>query len=374
MTGGSPGGPVATAEENGRPGDHDLVDQAAGATRAYRSMVARRRLVVAALVVLTAALFLADVGVGNSAMGLGELLRACFAPWDAPETTRQIVWNIRMPMSVTGVLVGGSLAVAGAEMQTILNNPLAEPYTLGISAAAGFGAALSVIVGVSAVPLGAVFGTAGCAWIFAMIACGVILSFSLVRGASTETMILLGIAMVFLFTALLSLMQYVASEAQLQQVVFWTLGSLGRATWPQIGLLAVTLGVLLPLFARASWTLTAFRLGDDRARSLGVAVERTRVLVLIGVSLLAATAVALAGTIGFVGLVGPHIARMLVGEDQRQFLPASLLSGAALLCGASLVSKLLVPGVIIPVGIITSIVGVPLFLVLILSKRRQLWS
>lgn len=346
-------------------------ERAAGATRAYQAMIARRRTVVLGLFVLTAVLFVADVGVGGSGLTPGQLLQGVFMPWSAPETLQQIVWNIRMPMSVVGVLVGAALAIAGVQMQTILNNPLAEPYTLGISAAAGFGAALSVVVGGSAASM---IGTAGSAWVFAMIACAVILGFSMLRGASAESMILLGIAMVFLFTALLSLLQYVASDAQLQQVVFWTLGSLGRANWQQVAVLAAGLAVITPVFWRASWTLTTFRLGDERARALGVNVERTRVLVLVGVSLLAATAVAIAGTIGFVGLVGPHAARMLVGENQRHFLPAAALCGAALLCGASLASKLIVPGVIIPVGIITSIVGVPLFLVLILTRTRRLWG
>jgi iron complex transport system permease protein len=185
--------------------------------------------------------------------------------------------------------------------------------------------------------------------------------------------ILFGIALVFLFSALLSLMQYVANEAQLQQVVFWTLGSLGRASWPQIAVLASVLAMVMPLFARASWTLTALRLGDARAQALGVRVRRVRILTLVGVSLFAATAVALAGTIGFIGLVGPHVARILVGEDQRHFLPASLLSGSCLLVTASLAAKLLVTGVIVPVGIITSIVGVPVFVLLILTGRRRSW-
>ncbi|MBB5916208.1 iron complex transport system permease protein [Nocardia transvalensis] len=344
-------------------------------TRAYRGVIRRRGLLVLALLILAVVLFVADVGVGGSGLSLPELLQGVFTPWHAPETVKQIVWNIRMPMSVVGVLVGASLAVAGVQMQTILNNPLAEPYTLGISAAAGFGAALNVVAGVTVIPMvGSLLSMAGTAWIFAMIACAVILGFSLVRGASTETMILLGIAMVFLFTALLSLMQYVASDAQLQQVVFWTMGSLGRADWPQVTLLAVVFCVITPLFRRSAWTLTTLRLGDDRARALGVSVERTRMWVLVGVSVLAATAVAIAGSIGFVGLVGPHAARMLVGENQRHLLPASALCGAILLSGASIASKLLVPGVIVPVGIITSIVGVPVFLVLILTKRRQLWA
>jgi iron complex transport system permease protein len=343
-------------------------------TSHYQALVRRKRLIVAGLLLLMLLVLVCDVAIGGGSLALPELLRGCFAPWTAPPVVREIVWNIRMPIAMTGVLVGAALAVAGAEMQTILNNPLAEPYTLGISAAAGFGAALSVVLGVSAIPLGAVLGMAGSAWLFAILACGVILAVSTLRGANTETMILLGIALVFLFTALLSLMQYLASDAQLQQVLFWTLGSLSRATWPQLAALAGALLVITPLFYRASWTLTAFRLGDDRARALGVDVTRTRVLALIGVSLLAATAVAFAGTIGFIGLVGPHIARILVGDDQRYLLPASMLCGSILLCGASLASQLLVPGVILPVGIITSLLGVPVFLVLVLSHRRRMWS
>jgi iron complex transport system permease protein len=353
-----------STESTGRAG--------AAAAADYRALVRRRTLVVGGLAVLAVVVFVGDVAVGGEHMPLDTLLQALVSPGSAPGPAAQIVWNIRMPMSVTAVLVGAALAVAGVEMQTILDNPLAEPYTLGISAAAGFGASLSVVVGITALPLGSVFGIAGSAWVFAMLACGVILAFSLLRGASTESMVLLGIAMVFLFSALLSLMQYVASDAQLQQVVFWTLGSLSRATWGQIALLAAVIVVIVPFFARSVSTLTALRLGDERARALGVDVERTRVLTLVGVSLLAATAVSIAGTIGFVGLVGPHVARMLVGEDQRRLLPASALCGALLLTAASLVSKLLVPGVLVPVGIITSIVGVPLFLGLILSTRRRL--
>lgn len=364
----------ASAEEEQPAGEPGAPAPPPGAAGAYRALVRRKRLVLVLLLVLTVGIFLGDLAVGSGSMSFPELLRALFTPGRAPAVDAQVVWNIRMPMSVTAILAGASLAVAGAEMQTILNNPLAEPYTLGISAASGFGAAFSVVVGLSALPIGALLGMAGSAWVFAVVTCGVILVFSAIRGAGTESMILLGIAMVFLFNALLALMQYVASEVELQQVVFWTLGNLTRATWPQIGLMALAFVLITPLFHRASWSLTAFRLGDDRARALGVPVVRTRVLTLLGVSLLAATTVAFTGTIGFVGLVGPHVARILVGEDQRYFLPASLLCGSSLLCGASLASKLIVPGTVVPVGIITSLVGVPVFLVIIMSTRRRMWS
>nr|WP_237755256.1 iron ABC transporter permease [Nocardia nova] len=341
----------------------------------YKSLTRRRILIITALALLAVAVFCGDVLIGGAPMPFGDLARAAFTPWQAPAVDRQIVWDIRLPMSVTGVLVGSALAAAGAGMQTILNNPLAEPYTLGVSAAAGFGAALAAVTGLTGLlPLGNELGMAGSAWIFAIVACLMILGFARLRGTGAETMILLGIAIVFLFNALLALMQYVASEVQLQQVVFWTLGSLGRASWAQIATLAVVTAVLLPFFYWHAWTLTAFRMGDDRASALGVPVDRMRTFALLGVSLLAATAVSIAGTIGFIGLVGPHIARILVGEDQRYFLTASILSGATLLTGASMVSKLVVPGVIVPVGVITSLVGVPVFLLIIMTRRQRTWA
>lgn len=187
-------------------------------------------------------------------------------------------------------------------------------------------------------------------------------------------MILLGIALVFLFNALLSLIEYNASEQALQQVVFWTLGSLTKADWLRLALVVAVLAVVVPLCARAAWRLTALRMGDERAASLGVEVRRLRLTVLLWVSVLAATAVAFVGTIGFVGLVGPHIARMLVGEDQRFLLPASMLCGALLLSVTSIVSKLVVPGVVIPVGIITALIGVPFFVAIVFARRRRIWS
>ncbi|WP_020502375.1 FecCD family ABC transporter permease, partial [Sciscionella marina] len=274
-TSASPGIPAGTTPAAG----------ASGALRAHRVLLRRKRVLVIALAILAVAFAVGDVAVGGEGLSLGDTLQGLFTPWQAPTVNTEIIWHIRMPMTVTGILVGAALALAGAEMQTILNNPLAEPYTLGISAAASFGAALSLVTGFSAIPLGALLGTAGTAWVFAMLTCAVILVFSVLRGPHTETMVLLGIAMVFLFTALLSLMQYVASDAQLQQVVFWTLGSLGRASWPQVALLAGVLVIATPLLLRAAWKLTAIRLGDDRARALGVRVERIRIIVLAGISL-----------------------------------------------------------------------------------------
>ena len=341
--------------------------------RIYQQITGRKYLVMASLALALLFTLVLDISLGPARLGLWEVASTILMPNSAPITTHVIVWDIRMPIAIMAVLVGAALSVAGAEMQTILNNPLASPFTLGISAAAGFGAALALVLGVSIIPFAGIFLVSANAFVFAMLASLAIFFLSSMRGVTIQTVILLGIALVFLFSSLLALLQYIASEQALQQVVFWTLGSLVKATWPKIGIAVCVLLVTTPLFIKHVWTLTALRLGDDKAQSLGINVQRLRLQVLMSVSLLAAAAVAFVGTIGFVGLVGPHVARMLVGEDQRFFLPMSAITGAILLSAASIVSKMITPGAIFPIGIITSLVGVPFFLSLILTRRRQLW-
>jgi iron complex transport system permease protein len=194
------------------------------------------------------------------------------------------------------------------------------------------------------------------------------------KGVTTETIVLLGIALVFTFNALQAFLQYLASEQALAAVVFWTMGSLGKATWGKLAITSVVVALMLPLFARRAWQLTALRLGDDKARSLGINVYRLRLETLLAISLLAAVPVAFVGTIGFIGLVGPHIARILIGEDQRFFLPASAITGALMLSATSVVSKSIVPGIIFPIGVITALVGVPFFFALILTSKKRSWQ
>lgn len=344
-----------------------------GSLHAYRRM-AKRRFVLLVFLACVLALTLAfDVAWGPARLSLPEVIEAIVSRDSVSDRTRVIVWDIRLPVALMAVLVGASLAVAGAEMQTILNNPLASPFTLGLSAAAAFGAALALVLQVSVLPVSSNLIVTANAFLFAMLASLLVYLFSKVRGVTTESMVLVGIALVFLFGSLLALLQYVASEQALQQVVFWTMGSLARSTWGKVGVVAALLAATTPYFMAQSWKLTALRLGEEKARSLGVNTERLRLSVLVAVSLLAAVAVAFVGTIGFVGLVGPHVARMLVGEDHRYFLPASAVAGALLLSATSIVSKSLIPGVLLPIGIITSLVGIPFFFSLIVTKRRQLW-
>lgn len=338
--------------------------------RQYGRFARRRLAVLATMALLLAACVLADVAIGPSGLGLFDVARGLLWP-DALEPAQQvIVREVRLPYAVMAIIVGACLGLAGAEMQTALNNPLASPFTLGLSAAAAVGASVAVVSGVSwalwsenlAIPVFSFLGAA--------LATGLIQFLAWRQGAAVNTVVLFGIALLFTFEALLWLMQYVADANALQQIVFWTMGSLGRATWLKIGIVAVVFAACALWSASSVWALTALRAGEEQARSLGIAVEHLRVLTLLRVSMLAAVALSFVGTIGFVGLVGPHIARLLVGEDHRYLLPGSALAGALMLCGASILSKSIVPGVVLPIGIVTALVGVPLFVVLVLRQQR----
>ncbi|OLP45525.1 FecCD family ABC transporter permease [Rhizobium oryziradicis] len=339
----------------------------------YRALAARRTLILMCLFAALCISVAVDMALGPARYTLEQVLTAIFSPDTVSNQIRVVIWDIRMPIALMAVTVGACLSLAGAQMQTILANPLASPFTLGISAAASFGAALALVGGVAVFPVAIEFMVPINAFIMAMLASMFIYGVSTMRGVTVETIVLLGIALVFTFNALLSLLEYLASEQALAAVVFWTMGSLTKATWMKVGVTAAVLVVCVPLFARQAWALTALRLGDDKAASLGVNVRRLRLETMMLVSLLAAIPVSFVGTIGFIGLVGPHIARMLVGEDQRFFLPGSVLCGALLLSVTSVVSKMLIPGAILPIGVITALVGVPFFFSLIFTNRRRAW-
>ncbi|MCP1518432.1 iron complex transport system permease protein [Pseudomonas migulae] len=339
----------------------------------YRQRVLRKRLILVALAVLLVFSVLLDLALGPASYSLKEVVGALFSPDTASAQVRVVMWDIRLPVALMAVAVGAALSLAGAQMQTILNNPLASPFTLGLSAAASFGAAMGLAFGVALFPLAAQYMVPLNAFIMAML-CALLIHFlSMRRGVTAETIVLLGIALVFTFNALLALVQFFATEQAVAAVVFWTMGSLTKATWPKLGVICAVILITLPIFAKRAWALTALRLGDDKAASFGINVRSLRFQTLIMVSLLASFPVAFVGTIGFIGLVGPHIARMLIGEDQRFFLPASLLTGALILSASSVVSKTLIPGAIFPIGVVTSLIGVPFFISLILGGKKNTW-
>jgi iron complex transport system permease protein len=340
---------------------------------AYRHLILRKRLILGGLVLLLLCSVLLDLALGPASYSFSEVLGALLAPDTAPAQVRVVMWDIRLPIALMAVAVGAALSLAGAQMQTILNNPLASPFTLGISAAASFGAAMGLAFGVALFPLAAQYMVPVNAFIMAMLSALLIHFLSMRRGVTAETIVLLGIALVFTFNALLALVQFFATEQAVAAVVFWTMGSLTKATWPKLGVICLVIVITLPIFAKRAWAMTALRLGDDKAASFGINVRSLRFQTLIMVSLLASFPVAFVGTIGFIGLVGPHIARMLIGEDQRFFLPASLLTGALILSASSVVSKTLIPGAIFPIGVVTSLIGVPFFISLILSGKKNSW-
>ncbi|MEZ0168583.1 FecCD family ABC transporter permease [Microvirga sp. TS319] len=344
-----------------------------GAGARYHRRTLQRLAYVAGAIALLALALIIDVSVGPGNFSLREVAGTILDPGSYGDKLDVIVWNVRLPVAIMAILVGAMLGIAGAQMQTILNNPLADPFTLGISSAASFGAALAIAVGVSLVPFAGAFLVTANAFLFALATSVILFLFTRMRGVTIETFVLVGIAMFFTFNALLAFIQYQSSETQLQQIIFWMMGSLARATWTKIAVCIVLLALVIPICMKRSWMLTALTMGDERASSLGVPVARLRLEMLACISILASTAVAFVGTIGFIGLVGPHIARMLVGEDQRYFLPVSAASGAIILSVASTLSKGITPGVIYPIGIITALVGVPFFLSLILSVRRESW-
>ncbi len=342
----------------------------ASAVAAYRHILRRRAGLMALLLAALFIALLADFTVGPAGLPWGELWQTLTAPTAADPTTRVIVWDIRLPSALMAALVGMALGMAGAEMQTILNNPLASPFTLGVSSAAAFGASLAIVLQLGLPGIPAAWLVAGNAFLFAMLAALMLDAVTRWGGMNTSGVVLFGIAMLFTFNALVSLVQFMASAEALQNLVFWTMGSLSRSSWTTVGVLAAAYALALPLAMRQSWKLTALRLGEDRAASFGVDVRRVRVAALARVSLLSALAVAFVGTIGFIGLVAPHIARRLFGEDHRFFLPGSALVGAVILSLASIASKNLMPGVIVPVGIVTALVGIPFFASVVL--RRQM--
>ena len=325
----------------------------------YKKQSYKKLLFIIIGLIICAVSFVTDIIVGPASLTLSDVWLALTDPAEVSKNAYVIIWSIRLPTAIMALLVGASLGIAGAGMQTILDNPLSSPYTLGISAGAGFGASLMVVVGASALEFLGVFMVPFGAFVFASLT-----SFS-------ETMILDGIGMMFLFQALQSLMQYMASPEALQNIVFWTMGSLAKANWVNISIVLIVLAIMLPLMMRESWRLTALKLGDEKASGLGVNVESLRVKVFAFISIITAVAVSFVGTIGFIGIVGPHIARMLVGEDQRYFLPLSAVCGMAILSLASIASKMLVPGAMFPIGIVTAIIGVPFFFSLVLTRKRS---
>ena len=334
----------------------------------YRRSMRNKAVCLALLAATLVVLMGVDIIMGPANIEVQTLWRAIWQPNAVDPTIKVIVWQLRLPQSLMAVVVGGALGLAGAEMQTVLNNPLASPFTLGVSSAAALGAALTLVfqwtlpgVPIEYTLILAAFLCAGlCTFLLDLVA----------RKAriGSAGIILFGIALVFAFNALLSLVQLTASATALQDLIFWMMGSLARSSWAKLAIVAAALFLVLPFSMRNAWQLTALRFGDHRATSFGVDAQSVRRNALLRVSLLAALAVAVVGVIGFIGLIAPHIARRLWGEDHRWYLPASVCIGALILVGASVLAKLISTHTLIPVGIVTTLVGIPFFMLTLMRR------
>ncbi|MCW9011202.1 MULTISPECIES: iron ABC transporter permease [Marinobacter] len=337
----------------------------------YRRFVWRRVLCLGGLTLAAMTALLVDIASGPSMLGLLDVFRGLLNPEGIDAGTRVIIEDIRLPYALMAVVVGACLGLAGAEMQTVLNNPLASPFTLGVGAAATLGASLVIAFNISVLGVAAHVLLPLSAFVFAAAASLLILVLSRTLGASVHAVVLFGIALLFGINAVVGLIQFMADAESVQQIVFWTMGSLARSSLDKVAIVALVLALCLPFSLRNAWAMTLLRSGEEQARSLGIRVERMRLVVLMRVSLLTAAAMCFVGEIGFIGLVAPHIARLMLGEDHRFLLPGSALAGAVLLSLSSIASKLLVPGVVLPVGIVTALVGIPLFITLIIGRSRR---
>jgi len=337
----------------------------------YARLKKTRTVFIGGLLVLLVVLIGVAVTLGSAGFTVGESYLAILAglfpgTFTAPEMADIIVWDYRLHRVLFAVVAGFGLAVAGSVMQGILRNPLASPFTLGISSAAATGASVAIVLGAGFV--GGEYLIIANAFLFALLASVAIYGMARYRGVSSETMILAGIALMYLFSAVTSLLQYVGTAEELQAVVFWMFGSVGKSTWPKLGLVTLVIACTVPYLIYRAWDLNALAEGDETAASLGVPVERSMAGFMLAASLVTAVIICFTGTIGFIGLVAPHITRMVIGTDHRTLLPASGLVGAVLLLGADCLARILIPGAIIPVGIMTAFLGIPFFLYLFMRR------
>ncbi|MDD4222518.1 MAG: iron ABC transporter permease [Candidatus Methanomethylophilus sp.] len=286
------------------------------------------------------------------------------------DTADYIIWRWRLPRICTGLLAGAGLGAAGAVMQSILRNPLADPYTTGISSGASFGATL--VIGLGFTIVGGTYSVVVGAFVFSLIPMSVIMLVSKMKGASPTTMIMAGIAVMYIFNAMTTMIKLWVDPDTLSAIFAWSVGTLDGATWPQVYTMTVFVIAGLFLLLLASRKLNVLSTGDESSRSIGVNANRLRIFCLLIVSLLSAGVVSFTGLIGFIGLVSPHISRLIIGSDNRFLIPASAAFGAALLITADVVGRTIIAPAVIQVGVITAFIGGPMFLYLIIKQKKAL--
>jgi iron complex transport system permease protein len=331
---------------------------------------------MAASILLVAAILI-GISIGTVTVPIGDIVKiigsrlfnTSHVNVDPMYTT--IVWNIRFPRVVLAGLVGASLAIAGAAFQGLLRNPLADPYTLGVSSGASVGAVLTIFLHIS-IPVIGSYTLPFLSILFALITIIAVLIFAkrIDRSMKVETIILTGVIFSSFLSAFISLMIALTGD-ELRQIVSWLMGSVSMRGWEYIQ-------IILPFFLIGSFLLlmngnelNAMSFGEERAQHLGVNVKRRKMLVLTAGSILTGAAVAVSGTIGFVGLVIPHLTRLLWGPDHKHLLPLSMLTGSAFLILADLTARTVISPTELPIGVITSLIGAPVFAVILIRNKRK---
>ena len=318
--------------------------------------------------------------VGSSNMTVGDVIRAVFG--QGTKAQNRIIWNIRMPRVLAAIVAGAGLAVAGLIMQTMLNNPMASPSTLGVSNAAVFGANLSIIAfaggflstgnnllnfDVGANP----FATSMVAFVFSTLSILLILGLCTLRAFSPNVVVLAGMAVGALWTAATTFLQFFATDVGLSAAVVWSFGDLGRATYTTVGIMFAVVFASTVFFIVMAWKYNALLSGEATAKTMGIRVEKLRFVSLLLASVITAVCVSFLGVIGFVGIICPHIVKKLLGQDHRVSIPATVLSGSLLLLIADTLSRSLGSGSALPVGAITSLLGAPFFIAIVFTGRGK---
>jgi iron complex transport system permease protein len=335
-------------------------------------MAGRRTRVLAVLFLLSPlVLMLASLSIGRYPIppaDLGKTVVRIVVPSAFPEVPpeyRDILLRIRLPRLLLALFAGAALSVSGAALQSLFRNPLVNEYILGISHGAAFGAAVSLVF------LGKAFPTQVAAFAFALAAVAAVLAVSGRSGAHTVSLLLTGVIVSAFFQALLALAEYFANPYALQSLFFWLMGSLSLATWRDLALSLPVMGLATAALILLRWRLNVLSLGEDDATALGVDVKRDKLLVILLTSLATAAVTAVAGVIGWVGLIVPHLVRMMVGADNRRVVPLSAALGASVLIIADDITRSLA-SFEVPIGILTSLVGIPFFIFL-LRRSRRVW-
>ncbi|MCX7694793.1 MAG: iron ABC transporter permease [Caloramator sp.] len=344
----------------------------------YKRYVGRKKYVFIALLLILFILSFVALNLGASRATLINLI-GFFRGID-DQDANLILWRIRLPRILAAIVAGAALSISGCIMQNNLKNPLASPFTLGISNAAAFGANVAIILldagstqssTKDAVIINNPYIVNICAFVFSIFATFIVIKLAKLKFFSKEAIVLSGVALGSLFTAATTLIQYFAQDYQVAAAVFWTFGDLGRVSYKEVLIMATATLISYVYFYLHRWDYNTLEASDDVAKSLGVDVEKLRLRSLLLVSFATATAVSFIGVIGFIGLIAPHIMRRIVGSDLRFLIPTSTILGSVLLLLSDTIARTIISPIVLPVGVITSFLGAPLFLYLLIKEEDR---